>query len=342
VNLRSARILVLTGACLSLIVCALSLFVHNRLYDKDLERAQRTEAALRASLGTRSRDARAQRGDNDVPFQDALAQQPAVRAVSAETLYDEGELKAFEALRMRASVETSPQARSLAPPADVQAQHGMGVVTLSWDPGPVNRVVASTLASQDTGLRLAFRIYREQDGGPQELLATLPFGVTTYRDGQLPLGRSRLSYQVWTVLLRSAADGDVLVGTESSERVTVETPEHFTVNLVGGGPESAVFEVVVDLPAAAGRATVTVHPGEPLRVGARPTGLVLQSITQSQEEKLTTQRRLLLTSDGSLVLDPTTNEPRTTQTQVLLPVTRLTAQLLGQDGETRTLEKDLP
>ncbi len=272
----------------------------------------------------------------------ALLQTADARTVGGEVLYDDAELKAFVAARLRGAVETAPEARSLAPPHEVRGEYARGAVTVTWDPGPVNRVLATTLSGQDDGLRLAFRIYRSVDRGPPELATTVPFGATSWRDGQLPLARSLLSYEVWTVLHRGAPPGEVLVGAERSEAVTVESPEHFTLDLVGGGPESATFAVQVDLPAAASRATITVKPGQALSVGERSTGLVLQSITQSQEERLTTQRRLLLTSDGSLVLDPTTNEPRTTQTQVLLPVTRLTASLIGPDGAARTLVADLP
>lgn len=340
---RSARILVLTGTGLSFIVCALSLFVHNRLYGKDLERARQVELALRTSLGSAATPVTAQASDalHDV-VDGTLAQQPAVRIVDGSSLYDDAELKAFVAARVRGAFETAPEARSLTPPGAVRSEYQLGVVNVSWDPGPVNRVLATTLAGQGSDMKLAFRIYRGQNLAPPELQATVPFGVASWHDNQLPLGKGKLTYEVWTVLLRNGAAGEVLVGAERSEMVTVETPEHFTLSLQDGGPEYAVFEVQVDLPAAAGRATITVHPGQPLNVGDRPTGLVLQSIMPSQEERLTTQRRLVLTSDGSLVLDPTTHEPRTTQTQVLLPVTRWTAMLLGQDGETRTLVKDLP
>jgi hypothetical protein len=79
-----------------------------------------------------------------------------------------------------------------------------------------------------------------------------------------------------------------------------------------------------------------------LLVGTEPTGLTLEALESTAEDKLTTQQRLVLTTDGSLVLDPLTNEPRTTQTQVLVPVTRLTATLVARDGERRVLDVDLP
>ena len=43
---RSARILVLTGTCLSIIFFPFALFAHNRLYSKDLGRAAELERSL--------------------------------------------------------------------------------------------------------------------------------------------------------------------------------------------------------------------------------------------------------------------------------------------------------
>jgi hypothetical protein len=340
---RSARILVLTGCWLSLIFLALALFVHNRLYDRDLERI----AALEEAVVTLFESGAQPPSDAPVPIgfdaiQMALAEQAAIDAFDAAGLYDAAELKAFVAASLRKPFDAAPEARSLVPPSQVLADYGSGVVSLGWDSGSVNRILAATLVAQDAALRLGFRIYRSIDGNAPELIETVPFGVETWRDNHLPLAATRLGYEVWAVLLRSGPGGEVLVGAERSEMVTVATPEHFRLSLVGGNAEEAVLEVEVELPSAAGIATVTVQPGEALTVGGHPTGLVLQSIDQTREERLGTRRRILLTSDGSLILDPTTHEPRTTQTQVLVPVTRLVATLVRKDGEARTLDVDLP
>jgi hypothetical protein len=84
------------------------------------------------------------------------------------------------------------------------------------------------------------------------------------------------------------------------------------------------------------------RPGEPLLVAGQPTGLVLESLALSSVDTQTTQRRLLLTTDGSLVLDPNSLEPRTTETQVIVPATRLTATLLDRQGGRRILDVNLP
>jgi hypothetical protein len=132
------------------------------------------------------------------------------------------------------------------------------------------------------------------------------------------------------------------VAAERSEPVTVQTPEHFTLSLLGGGTDEAQFAVDVEFPSAQGRVISRARVGEELLAGDLSTGLVVRSIELSTQEQLTARGRLLFTTDGSLVLDPATREPRTTQTQVLLPVQILKVVLASADGETRQLEKDLP
>ena len=171
---------------------------------------------------------------------------------------------------------------------------------------------------------------------------TVPWGQASWRDAHLPLGRGRLVYEVWAVLLRQGPSGDVLVAAERSEAVTVLTPEHFTLDLQGGSAEEAVFTVEIELPSAHDRAMARARLGEEVRLGGLATGLVVQSIELSQIERLSTQRRLLFTTDGSLVLDPDTHQPRTTETQVLVPSQHLKVVLADRDGGTRLLETDLP
>jgi hypothetical protein len=227
-------------------------------------------------------------------------------------------------------------------PTAVSAEYMGGAVTVRWEPGSANDVLSAALAGQNDGLRLAFRVYRSQDLAPPELLQTLPFGTTNWRDRELPLAQAQLDYEVWTVLLRDGPAGEVLVGADRGEKVTVIGPEHFTLKLVGGSPEQGVFDVSIELPASAGIVPASARPGEPLLVAGQPTGLVLESLTLGTVDTLTTQRRLLLTTDGSLVLDPNSLEPRTTETQVIVPATRLTATLLDRQGGRRTLDVNLP
>jgi len=338
----TARLAVLTAAGLSLIFFGFAFFAHNRLYDKDLQRARATEARLAARTsatadGTPSRPA----GSVDAA-ELALAQQPDVREPDARTVYDDGELDAFVAAKVRGPFEENPQARSLAPPGNVSATHATGGVTLQWDPRSVNEALASALARQGSDLRLAFRIYRGLDEAPPVLAATLPWGTTSWRDTLLPLGRGLLAYEVWTVMLRAGPEGDVLVAAERSEPVTVQTPEHFTLALKGGSADVAEFAVDVVLASARDQAVASARVGEELRLGELSLGLVVQSIQLTTEERLATQRRLLFTTDGSLVLDPESHQPRTTQIQILVPVQHLKVVLVAHDGETRLLEADLP
>jgi hypothetical protein len=265
-----------------------------------------------------------------------------VREPDARTVYDDGELDAFVAARVRGPFEENPQARSLVPPGNVRAVHAAGGVTLQWDARSVNEALASALARQGSDLRLAFRVYRGLDEAPLALEQTLPWGTTSWRDTLLPLGRGRLAYEVWVVLLREGPAGDVLVAAERSEPVTVQTPEHFTLALQGGSADVAEFAVDVVLASAREQALATARVGEELRLGELSLGLVVQSIQLTTEDRLTTQRRLLFTTDGSLVLDPDTHQPRTTQIQILVPVQHLKVVLAAHDGETRLLEADLP
>jgi hypothetical protein len=338
----TARWAVLTATSVSLIFFGFAFFAHNRLYDKDLQRAKATEARLDADSARSALDV-VKRAVAGVDAADvALTQQPDVRAPEARTFYEQAELDAFTAAKVRGPFDAVPQARSLVPPTKLKASYALGSVTLSWEAGAVNQVLASTLARQGGDLRLGSRIYRGLGGQPPELVASLPWGQESWRDTQLTLGKGRLLYEVWTVLLRDTKAGEVLVGAERSEPVTVLTPEHFTLALQGGGSDEVQFAVDVEFPSAQGRVTSRARVGEEIRAGDLSTGLVVQSIELSTEERLTAQRRLLFTTDGSLVLDPATHEPRTTQTQVLLPVQHLKVVLASADGETRQLDKDLP
>jgi hypothetical protein len=331
----------------SLIFFGFAFFAHNRLYDKDLQRARATEARLDANSAQAARDVVKHTVVGVDAADLALTQQPDVRAPEARSFYEQAELDAFTAAKVRGPFDAPPQARSLVAPTKLKGSYALGSVNLTWDAGAVNQVLASTLARQGGDLRLGFRIYRGLDSQSPELVASVPWGQDSWRDSQMPLGKGRMVYEVWAVLLRDTAAGEVLVGAERSEPVTVLTPEHFSLTLQGGGSDEAEFAVDVEFPSAQfpsaqGRVMSRARIGEEIRAGDLSTGLVVQSIELSTEERLSAQRRLLFTTDGSLVLDPATREPRTTQTQVLLPVQHLKVVLASALGETRELDKDLP
>lgn len=344
-----ARVAVLTAVGLSLIVCALALVAHKQLYSKDLAQARAVEKRIRAQLDATDPRAQSRDGRGDA-LERALARQPVVlsgdasrRQDQAVAFYDAPERRAFMTARLKGALD-SPDNYSLAPPTDLTASYASGGVNVSWDPGPVNRVLASTLSGSDGPLRLAFRVYRGIEGEQPELLATVPLGVTNWYDRALPIARTTLYYEVWTVLMASDATGtETLVSAERSDLVTLSTPEHFTLELLGGDEERAEFLAVVgskEAPVAS--ATVTASLGSPLVIGELRTGFVLQAIEMNNVETLMTRNRLVVTTDGGVVLDPTTRQPRTTQTQVLVPATRMTTTLVHDDGETRILEADLP
>ncbi|MGQ0554198.1 MAG: hypothetical protein ACT4PU_13375 [Planctomycetota bacterium] len=343
--LRLIRLLVLTGFWVTLLGAAAAAWLHLQLYRADIDRNAALAAEIRAELQPVPDGRSLAAADRAVQPLDAveraLAQPPAVREIMAHAFYEDVEEAGFVAAQVSGGLQAGPETRVAAPRA-ITALYSAGTVLVRWDPGPTNAVLAGQLAGRPDGLRLAFRVYRSQQPQPPQLQATVPFGAMEWRDRLLPVASARLDYEVWAVLLRDSTAGEVLVGAERSEKVTVESPEHFKLSLIGGSVEAALFHVDVELPSARGTVTVTARPGEALMIGESSSGLLLQSLQLKQEESLTTQRRLLLTSDGSLVLDPITHEPRTTQTQVLMPVKRLVATLLADHGEARVLQADLP
>jgi len=337
-----ARLAVLTATGVSLIFFGFAFFAHNRLYDKDLQRTRSLTERLATAVPVLDGHAGAPATGGVDAVEAALATHADAREPEARAFYDDGEIEAFVAARMRGPFEQPAQARSLVPPDGITGRYAAGAVTLAWNPGALNAVLASTLARQGNDLQLAFRVYRSHGSSEPELVATVPWGQNSWRDHDLPLGEGRLAYEVWAVLLRSGPLGDVLVAAERSEAVTVRTPEHFTLELQGGNADEALFAVDVELPAARDRVMTRARAGEEVRAGELSTGLVVQSIALTTEERLSTQRRLLFTSDGSLVLDPETHQPRTTQTQVLVPVQHLAVVLAAPDGSLRELDLDLP
>lgn len=348
----AAAAAVLTALALSLIVCALALYAHNQLYSNNLERAQALEETLRRQLDAPPSDHGSEpaRGGGDV-LELALAKQPAVlserdrRLLDQQVpLYTDTERRAFVTARVKGDLDDPTETLQPTAPHSVRAEYGDGAVTLAWESGHVNRVLSAALAGREDGLRLAFRIWRRDEWGEMEPLVTVPFGVTLWKDRSLPVARTTLYYEVWTVLLRADPSGsETLVSAERSDLVTLSSPEHFTLELIGGDEVRADFLAVVGNPETpVASVTVSAMVGDPIAIGELSTGLALQSIEMTTVDVLTTREHLSLTSDGAVVIDPATNEPRTTQTQVLIPGRRMKTVLVHQDGETRTLEAELP
>lgn len=339
---HSGRFVVLTGVCLSIMFFALVLFVLNPFIHKGLESAQQLEENIERQLSAplpEHPDAEPSGAD---PLEIALATQAAVLNVHPRLFYEDVEEDAFELAQIRLSLpSTAPE---LAPPRDVEVRYRNGVVTVSWKAGRANATFHRLLRQETDGqLRLAFRIMRSSAAGAPVAMQTRPFGVESWHDRDLPLAAARLSYEVWAVLLRGSGDEQVLVAAERSDIVTVATPEHFTLDLIAGSSTQARFELMLAAGGTAGAEhTLHVNPGEPLLVDQEPTGLTLSSLAVVEQESLSTRQRLVLTPDGAIVLDPITQLPRKTQTTVLIPVTRLRAELLDESGAARTLEVDLP
>ena len=342
---RLARGLVLTGVWLSLIFFGFALFVHNRLYDKDLERGAGLEQALREQLSAPVEPSPPHPSGGALDeLERLLATPPDARAPVAGLFYDAAELSAFDTAVALGPFERGPrQERTLVAPQAVEAVYSNGVVTVSWSAGSLNELLASALAAQGGDQRVAFRVYRTIGHDQARLMEAIPFGRSVWKDRDLPLGASVLTYEVWAVVLRDGASGEVLLGAERSEAVTVTTPDHFTLKLLGGTADTALLEVRIERPPTTLTVAASIRVGEELRAGELPTGLRLQSIRQETVDILGAKRRWLFTPEGGLVLDPVTHQPRTTETQVLQPVTRWTAVLDPiEGGSPRTLQADLP
>jgi len=347
---RMGRFLMLTGPLLSLIVFGLALLAHNRLYSNDLGRAARLETRVRGALDARREPGARQASPTHALEADeaALRQPPDRTPLDALLLYDENERRAFAATRW---VDNQPPVASrsgLAAPADLRAVYEAGAVSLDWSIDPATRVALAD--GLPGGERLAQRVYRSVSGAPAALRATLDLETTRWRDDALPLAGGDLTYSVWTVLLQDdplpdsapgAAEG--LVRSECSELVTVSVPEHFRLVLVSGDSTRAAIRLEVgptSRPVAV--QVLDLVPGDPVAAGALSTGLVLQALDVIDTERLTTRTHLLFTSDASLVLDPVTRAPRTSESQILMPCKRLVATLRGPSGAARSLELDLP
>lgn len=285
-------------------------------------------------------------------FEAALRQAPDHTAtLDALLLYDEAERSRFASLRWPSGIPGhlagDLPTSGLVPPQQIAADYEAGAVSVRWTVAEATQqVIASTQA--DSGQQVAHRIYRSDDGGDLQLVATLGHDQTRWRDDAMPLAGGELGYEVWTVLLRDGPDRDgpdndpTLVRSESGELVTVTVPEHFKLVLISGDSEAAVIRMEVGPPSM----PVAVHdisllPGDPVDASGLSTGWILTSLQLLEEQRLTTRTRLVLTSDGSLVLDPETHAPRTSDTQVLMPQTRLVATLAAPSGATRRLELDL-
>ncbi len=337
----------LTGLIGSLIVFGFALFVHKQLYSRDLGTARRLEDSVRRDLDAPLLDSGPDPSALVAESLDtALGSEPVDMSVDVWSLYDVSEENLF--LRRRIAGGRTNETPELAPPQRLDVRYVAGATEVTWYPGPANATLAAGLAGKGHGIRLAYRVYRGVGNQPAELLATVPAttsgdGPETWRDSKMPLGSAELRYEVWAVLLREDPSGEILVEAERSDMVTVRTPEHFRLMLQGGDREEAVFRLETLAGGVAGASvSVTAHPGDPIVVGEVSTGLNLESLEVSTSERRTTRERLVLTDEGSIVLDPDTRQPRTTQTQVLIPVTRLIATLINEAGESRTLEVDLP
>ncbi len=362
------RGVVLTGLVGSLIFFALALFILNPLREKDLEQARGVEGQLRqrmtAPLSTPNGEGSLRDGKAPVggarpsggalpvgadPLEIALANQAAVLEVDSSTLYESVEARAFEIAQLERQLPGTGSAARLSPPQRLRPIYVRGAVDIAWAPGLPNIELNKALrAGKTDDLRLAYRVYRGNRGATPQLLATLEFGTESLRDTDVLLAAGSFSYEVWAVLLRGSGDDEVLVAAERSDRVTVTTPEHFTIVLLSGSAESASFLITATAGDRAGTVTrLSVAPNDELVVEEptgekEKTGLTLTSLVVADDPRLEQRERLALTSDGSLILEPGTRRPQTMQTPVLMNVTRLQATLVNEAGEPRILEVDLP
>lgn len=339
------RGVLLTGLSLSLIFFAFALFILNPLRDKDLEQARKIEGQLRRRMtAPLPESSRGPRDAGPDALENALASQAAVLEVDPSTVYESAEARAFEIAQLERQLPGATGAARLAPPQRLRPVYTNGSVDVAWSPGLPNIELAKALrAAPGEELAIAYRVYRALGGAPPELIATVAFGTESYRDRDMPLAASSIAYEVWAVLLRSGDEEPVLVAAERSDRVTVATPEHFTLSLLSGDAEHADLRIAVTAGDREGAVTrLSASPGDELVVDQTSLGLTLTSLEVVEEARLEQRERLVLTSDASLVLEPGTRRPQTMQTPVLMNVTQLRVTLVDRAGESRILEVDLP
>jgi len=348
---RMGRFLMLTGSGLSIIVFAVALIDHNSLYSNDLRAAKELGEHVRARLDldveTRA-DAEGhpsaswQRDRSPEGFEAALRQSPqrTLAVLDDQILYDEAERARFSARRWPGGGPDGAKTSGLVAPRQVTADYEAGAVSIRWSVAPETLETALHGAEKDPNQHVEHRIYRSSDGSEMQLLATLGSEATRFRDADMALAGGELGYQVWTVLVRNPPGAEpTLVRSESGELVTVHVPEHFRLELMSGDSEAVVIRMEV----GPGSMPIAVHdvllsPGDPVDAGGLSTGLILTRLEVIEEERLTTRTRLVFTSDASLVLNPETHTPRTSDTQVLMPQTRLVATLTAPLGAPRQLQ----
>lgn len=272
-------------------------------------------------------------------FERLLGLPPDDRALDALPFYEEDERADFARARAgwAQGGPDAPVARLAAPRIGTPYYEG-GAVILNWEHELETRRLATELPRQHV---LALRLYRSVAGEPVELLATLPLQTELFRDADMPLVGTELSYELWSVLL--AGSEGALVSAAPSDPVTLQVPDHFTMQLLGGDAERATIRVSLGRrgPPVASE-TVELAIGDLLDVAGRRTGLRLISLETRSEERMQRQERLVFAGDGSLVLDPLSGKPRRSGAAVLVPVERLVATLRDRIGSLRTLETDLP
>ena len=336
--MTSGRALVWWGPGLALALVAAALLVERRASESSLAGPDRLAADVATLLGAGlAPDDGTSAPPRWAVFEDRLLDRPASVALDALPFYDEAERAAFARSRWVGDPPSGRRGPLLAAPYGIRTLYDASAVSVHWENDPATRALESELPA---GQRLAFHVYRSDGLGEPRLLAELDGSARLVRDTDLPLGRTRLAYQVWAVVLGS--DGRP-VAAEAGDLVSLEVPERFRIALAGGDTEACRIRVDVGpVGHEVSSDELRLEPGGALVVDGRPTGLVLQKLERVDSEALETRRRLAFRSDGSLVLDPDSQSPRTSETQVLVPVTRLVATLTDSTGATRTLELDLP
>ena len=330
-----ARLLALVGPVLAGALAVGGALALNDLGERERQRAQQLDQQVAALLDG---PAIPRAGQPPVdPFERGLGVSPGSLPVDALPFYDEAERAAFARSRWVGDPPSGLRGPVLAPPYGVAATYEAGAVTVLWESDPATRALAADLPLDQ---RLAVHVYRSLGRGEPLLLAELPLSERRYRDGDLPLEAADLVYQVWAVVLGSQGRP---LAAEGGDLVSLGIPERFRIALIDGDTERARIRIDVG-PSGLDVSSTVVHvgPGEALVAEGRSTGLVLSSLEQVSGEQLQTRRRMAFRSDGSLVLDPDTQTPRSFETQVLVSVTRLVATLSDSSGAPRTLELDIP
>ncbi len=234
-------------------------------------------------------------------------------------------------------------AERLEAPPGLVAEVERDAVELRWLVPEALTELRSSLG-EDSLLRIGFRVYRCLENEDPKLLGFNEISQSFFRDEDLPLWRERLHYRVATTLEGEVAGQKTLIDSRLSGVVSVETPENFTIELLGGDAVQARVQVAVYHSGRWIRETFEARPGEALgspRVVDEEnvdfdTGLRVVAIDVLEGSISETVQKLEFLPDGRRKVDPATGLPSHVQLKYRVAVENVRLRCQDRNGGERT------